>query len=513
MSRQKKMLRKAIPIDCLRENTQEGCLTGVFLEDYEGLRNSLRDAADLKFRIIHTAGNRKAAIFYYANLTDGGVVSQSLIKPLQEYQYALDPDYIAQNVINISEFKKEKEHQLIGNCLADGSVAVLLEGVPEAVIFNVLRIEHRSIERAQTEDVLIGPHESFSENLGDNLALLRRRLATPQLKIKEISLGTVSRTKVAIIYLEGIVQQKLVDEVEERLRRIDIDYVLGATMLSSFLEDEPLSLFPILRVTERPVRVVPVLAEGRVVIMADGDPGVLIAPSFAPEYIQSTEDYFERPIVATFLRFIRLIGLVISVFFPGVWIALVIFHHGILPHPLFTSIVAGREGVPLPTVLEMFILLFVFDIIIEASSRMPSRVGQALGIVGGLLLGQSAVQAGLVSTTLVIVVALTGVAIFTQPVPTFVNPIRLLKYPVVLAASLLGLFGLVWILIYIILQVSALRSFGYPYMYPMAPFYPKAEMDIFARLPLFWLQKRPKFLSPKNVKRMNVTAPRSGKGE
>ena len=513
MSRRRKMLKKAVPISCLRQNTEDGCLTGVFEVDYDGLRNALRDASDLQYRLIHTAGNRKIAIFYYSNLTDGGVVAQSLVKPLQDYEGSLDPKFIAQNVVSIGQYKMEKEHQLIGNCLADGSVAVLLEGSAEAVVFNVLRIEHRSIERSDTEDVLVGPHESFSENLGENLALLRRRLATPKLKIKELKIGTFSRTRVCIIYLDGIVQEKLVDEMEERLKRINIDYILGATMLTTFLEDEPHSLFPQVRFTERPSRVVPVLAEGRVVVMADGDPGALIAPSFAPEYIQASEDYFERPYVATFMRVIRLIGLFLSVFFPGAWIALVAFHHGIIPAPLFASIVAGREGVPLPTVLEMIVLLFVFDIIIEASTRMPNRIGQALGIVGGLLLGQSAVQAGLVSPTVVIVVALSGLSIFTQPSPTFVSPIRVLKYPIVFASSILGLYGFVLSIIYIVIKVTSVRSFGYPYMYPMAPFYPLQEADILARLPQFWYQVRSGFLAPKNVRRMDVTPARPGKGE
>jgi spore germination protein KA len=515
MRRRKKNLpRRAVPLGALRNRDDDSLeLSGVLENDTKKLQDYLGAAADLKTRLVHTAGDRRVAVLFYSNLVELNIVSHSIVRPLQQHAGSLSPELVAQKVINVPEYETANDYETLGISLADGSVAVLLEGMSQALVINVLSVEYRGIERSESEDVLIGPHESFSENLGHNIALLRRRLATPRFKVKPMQIGTVSRTKVVILYVEGVVQEKLVREMEERIKRIDIDYIIGATMLSSFLEDEPSSVFPLVRYTERPSRVVPALMEGRVGVMADGDPSVLIAPSFAPEYIQSSEDYFELPMVATFLRTIRLLGLLIALFLPAAWMSLTVFHQGILPPSLLASIVAGREGVPLPTVLEMIILLFAFDLILEASTRMPTRIGQALGIVGGLILGQAAVQAGLVSPTLVIVVALTGLAVFTQPSPTFVGPIRLIKYLVLVASSTLGLFGLVWAFIVMLIQSTSLRSFGYPYMYPMAPTDLEGGLDILVHPPLFWLTNRPKNLAARNRKRMDVSPPRPGKEE
>lgn len=488
-----------------------GELSGNLEQDCEELQKVICHAEDLQYTHIYTRGRRRAALFYYENTVDAALVSNGIIRPLQQYEHQLDAHVLAQAVISVPGKARERSLVSIAAALAVGKAALLLEGSVECLLVNVGNVKERTIERSESEDVLIGPHDSFSESLGANLALLRKRLNSPHLKYKVVKVGRVSATPVAIVFVESIVNDRLVQEVEERLCRIEIDYLYGKA-LNDYICDEPSAMLPLLRSTERPGRVVSALMEGRVAVIAEGDPGTLIVPSFAPEYLQSSEDYYERPQVATFLRLIRFLGLIISVFLPGIWIALVAFHHGIIPPPLFTSIQASREGVPLPTVLEMFVLMLAFDIIVEASTRMPMRVGQALGIVGGIILGQAAVQAGLVSPVMVIIVSLTGLAIFTQPSPATLGPIRLMKYPVLIVSSFLGLFGTTWAVIFIVLQVTSMRSFGYPYMYPLSPFNWRSEMDIFLRAPLFWLDKRPGLLS-RNITRAKVTPPYPGKGE
>lgn len=509
--REKRLIKKPKPLHELVKDVPEGKLSGNLDRDIEQLRNEICDAGDLQLRSIYTRGKRRAALFYFENTVSMVLISQSIIRPLQEYEHELNATLVAQAVLHVPSHSTETEFAQIAILLSQGQAALLLEGSTEGLSLNVTEVEHRGIERSESEDVLIGPHDSFSESIGKNLALVRTRVLSPDLKYQVIKVGRVSKTSVAIIYIENIVKPELVDEVVERVGRIDIDFAYGKT-ITDFICDEPSALMPLLRATERPGRLVAALMEGRVGILVDGDPSVLIAPTFAPEFLQSSEDYYERPLVATFLRVIRFTGLIISIFLPGLWIALAGFHHGVIPPPLFQTIQASREGVPFPTVLEAIVLMVSFDIVVEASTRLPNRIGQALAIVGGIILGQAAVQAGLLSPALVIIVSLTGLAIFTQPSPTTIGPIRLLKYPILAACSALGLFGLVWSTIFIIIQTVSMRSFGYPFMYPVAPFDFRGELDIFVRIPMFWLNRRP-HISTDNVKRMSATPPEPGKGE
>ncbi|MBS3937855.1 MAG: spore germination protein [Peptococcaceae bacterium] len=504
MQKTTRKMRKPVPVrELTKADIEKGQFSGNLKQDCDALRAVLSASADLKERTIKMSDGAPCAVLYFANLTNLALISESIIEPLQRHGGAQGILHIAEQVVHVPEYKAEGDIYQVACALSAGTVAVLLAGEAEALLLPLLELEQRPIERAIQEDILIGPHESFSESLGKNLAILRRRVGSPDLKIKQLMVGRRSRTTVAIIYLAEVAQPILVAEMEKRIQRIDIDFTYGINYLTDFLDDEPHSVFPTLRSTEIPVRVVAALMEGRIAVMAEGDGSALIAPTFAPEFLQASEDYFDRPLSATFFRFIRMVGLMISVFLPGTWLALVSFHHGILPTPLFNSIQSGREGVPLPTVVEIFVLILAFDLIVEASTRMPTRIGQALGIVGGIILGQAAVQAGLVSPALVIIAALTGLAIFTQPSITFISVLRLLKYPVLIAGSLLGIYGVVWALIFMLITVTAIRSFGYPYMFPVAPFNLEGELDIFIGVPKLWHAKRQKFLSPQNERRLD----------
>lgn len=512
--REKRQLIRPTPAREARHHLQEGVITGAFDRDCQAMAELLADCADLKTSLIHTSDGRRIAVYYFSSLVNLQLLSDNILKPLRQNEGRLTTERLRQCIINIPDTKTECTLDNIGGAMADGSVAVIADGVPVAILANILQYEHRGIERSQSEDVIIGPHQSFSESLGQNVALLRRILATPRFKVRTIMLGRISRTKIAIMYLEGVAQQKLVREAEERLSRIDIDYVPGASYLLEFLEDEPISLFPQVRVTERPTRVAGALSEGRIAIIGEGDPSTYIIPSFLPEYLQSSEDYYEKPLVGTFLRLIRLVSTIVAIFLPGLWISLVVFHHGIIPPPLFNSIVSGREGVPLPSVLEAFLLLMAFDIVVEASTRLPSAVGQAIGIVGAIILGQSAVQASLVSPTMTIVVSLSGLATYTQSSPSLIGPTRILKYLVLMMVSIFGIFGLIWAVILLAIQTASIRSFGYPFLFPLAPFNPRGGMEIFVKLPNYLLKWRPHFLAAHNERRMSDNLiPKPGKDE
>lgn len=512
--RKRKEIRKPRPVRETRSHLEEGVITGHFDQDYQALQQLFADSADLRSSVIRTRDDRRVALFFYADLTNQQVLSQNVIRPIQCHEGVLTTHILTERLISVPKSTAEKTLANVGPPMANGSVALIIEGVSEAVIVTIQQFSDRGVERSQSEDVLIGPHHSFTENLGKNLALLRRYLSSPRLKIKTLSLGRLSKTHVSIIYLEGVAQEKLVLEAEERLTRIDIDILPGASYLIEFLEEQQLGLLPQLKLTERPDRVIGALSEGRIAILAEGDPTCLVAPFFLPEAMQSAEDYYEKPLVATFLRWLRLLSAGLSIFLPGTWITLVSFHHGIIPPKLFSSIVTGRENVPFPTIIEAFLLLIAFDIVIEASTRLPSAVGQAIGIVGAIILGQSAVQASLVSPTMIIVVALSGLAVYTLPSPATVSAIRILKYFVLGISSILGLFGTIWAFIFITIKATSMRSFGYPSMFPVAPLNTRGWLDIFFKLPNTMLKKRPHFLAAENERRLNEgVTPYQGKDE
>ena len=289
-SKEKRLLKKPIAIKQKTRAVPDGYLTGNLDDDAQRLKQIVRDAGDLKCREIYTRGHRRVTLFYYAYMVDTMLLSQAIIRPIQEYPHEFDISRIAQSVLTVPTYTKERELTLLADALTEGMVVVLFEGSGEALTLGIKKVEHRGIERSESEDVLLGPHESFSENLNVNLALMRTKITSTDFKTKIVNVGKVSRTNIAILFVEGIVSEELVEEVEERLRRLDIDFISGAAHVAELICDEPTALLPVMRVTERPSRVIGSLMEGRVVIMGDGDPSGVIIPTFAPEYLQSSED-------------------------------------------------------------------------------------------------------------------------------------------------------------------------------------------------------------------------------
>lgn len=501
-SHRKNQLIKPKSVHCVQSTPSDGCFSGDFERDLQALQDILSDESDLKTNLIRTRDNHRIALLFYPELVNKGILTRSVIKPLQMMEAMPTVERVTEQVISVPETGSTRDLREAANTLFDGSVLLVIENVPLGVWAHIIQVEHRPIERSQSEDNIIGPHQNFSESLAQNVAMMHRILATPHLKIRSLEVGKLSRTKVAVMYVDGVAQPELVAEAMRRLERIDIDFITGAAYLRDFVEDQPTFLMPQVRVTERPIRVAAALVEGRIAIMAESDPTALIAPTFLPDFVQTSEDYNDKTLVAVFYRWLRILSGGLAVFLPGFWISLVSFHHAIIPAPLFQSIVAGREQVPMPTVLEMFLLLLAFDVVLEASTRLPSAVGQAIGIVGAIILGQSAVQASLISPTATIVVALAGLANFTQPSPTLLAPIRVAKYAVLAACSVFGLYGAVWAALFGIIRFTSLRSFGYPYMYPTGPFDPKGIQDIIIRRPIYNQQHRPHLLAPKNERRM-----------
>lgn len=383
-----------------------------------------------------------------------------------------------------------------------GEVALALEGLPGAILLSYKEWERRKPEEPPAEPVIRGPREGFTEALRTNTALLRRRLRTTSLKLEHLTIGRVTKSDVVVAYLSNVASPDLVREVRRRLSRIQIDAILESGYVEELIEDQPFSPFSQVQNTERPDIVAAALLEGRVAILTDGTPFALIVPTTFFQLWQANEDYYERFIISSALRLLRYFLLLSALVLPSLYIAIVTFHPEMLPTNLLLTIAATREAIPFPTLVEAIIMEISFEGLREAGLRLPRQVGPAISIVGALVIGQAAIQAGIASAPVVIVVAITGIASFAAPRYNAAISQRLLRFPLMFLAALFGLFGVVIGLVAIVIHLSSLRSFGVPYLAPLAPFSPTDSKDIVYRAPWWAMRWRPRLLARQNLERV-----------
>ena len=377
--------------------------------------------------------------------------------------------------------------------ILSGDALLLVDGTPAGLIVGTRGWQMRAISEPATEPVVRGPRDGFTENLRTNTAIVRRRIRDPNLRIDGMQIGTRSKTDVNIAYLKGVVKEGLVEEVKRRLERIRIDAVLESGYIEELIEDAPRTLFVTIQSTERPDKVAAAILEGRVAVFVDNTPFVLIMPTFFWQYMQASDDYYARYWVGSFFRIIRYISFVLSLTLTPVYVMLVSFHHEMIPTSLALTIASGRAVVPFPVLLEALLMEIAFALMREAGLRMPKPIGQAVSIVGSLIIGQAAVQAGLVSPFMVIIVAVTGIASFAIPSYAASFSIRLLRFPLLVAAGTLGLLGFAVVFFAFIIHALSLRSFGESYLAPASPFRPQDQKDIILRLPWWSVEQRPSF--------------------
>lgn len=384
-----------------------------------------------------------------------------------------------------------------------GQTVLFIDGLPQAIGLSIVGWEQRSVDEPQTEPVVRGPREGFIENVKTNLVLIRRRLKTSRFKVEDLTIGLLSKTDVKIIYLEGIADPKVVKEVKARLSRINTDIILESGYLEEYISDNWYSPFPQIQATERPDKVAAGLAEGQVAALVDGTPFALLMPITFFHLMQASEDYYARFQLGTFLRLLRIGAINVALLLPSIYIAIVTFHQEMIPTPLLLSLAKAREGVPLPAFAEAMLMEVVFEFLREAGVRLPRQVGQAVSIVGALVIGQSAVAAGLISPAMVIVVSLTAIASFAIPNYSAGISLRLLRFPIMFMAAALGLFGIMAALTAILIHLCSLRSFGIPYISPLSPFIFQDWKDFLIRLPVFAMSKRPKLIGYKDPGRQD----------
>ncbi|SOC39713.1 spore germination protein [Ureibacillus acetophenoni] len=412
-------------------------------------------------------------------------------------------DQILTEVIAITDSKKVKTLDELSFALLSGNSIFILDGEQTTLIMDTVGGEKRSIDEPQSESVIRGSRVGFVENINTNLSLIRKEIKDPNLRFDIHEIGRRSKQKLAVCYVAGIVNEDILDEVNRRLKTIDIDFAPDSGVVEQWIEDSFLSPFPQILDTERPDRLTYNILQGKIGILVDGSPFGLITPITLGDALLSIEDYNQRWLLGSLLRFLRYISAFIAVFLPAIYVALIAYHPGMIPSQLTFSIAATRENVPFPAIVEVLLMAVTFEILQEAGIRMPKAIGATIGIVGGIVIGEVAVSAGIVGPATVIVTSLTGIATFTIPNNSLAMAVRVIRYALLIGASILGLYGIILVFILLAIHVVNLKSMGIPYSSPFAPYFLGDLKNLLIRAPITTLTKRPPYLKTDDIKKIN----------
>ncbi len=476
-------------------------LSTVLSENVARFKALLSDGvnSDARFRELVCAGTPLCAV-YMEGMADDRKLSDFALRPCEAHEApagaTVDADYLIHSVLAVSQCDLEQRVEAILKAVATGMTAILIDGCDEAVLLETRGYPARQVDRTTNESVVIGAQEGFVESLRTNMTLMRRYVPSPRLITETISVGTGVPCQAALVYLDGVADAGVVSAVRDRLRRIGAASVQGLGAIQQHIEDSPWALLPQLLQTERPDRAASCVLDGQVVILADNSPYALAAPVTLFHQLHASDDSFSRWQYGTFLRLIRIMGMLISVFLPGLYIALTDYHMHLLPLSLLGSIAEARANVPFPILAEILIMEFSFYLINEAGTRIPQQIGSALGIVGALILGQAAVSASIISPILIIIVAITGLGNYAIPDYGFGIGLVICRLFVIFCGALLGLYGVCVAAFCLLTGLCGMRSLGCPYLAPIAPKRPH-NPDLFLRLPV-WMQRRPMFFAAKD---------------
>lgn len=505
----------AIPLEYQAvDPNQKDALKTILQENIQILKDTLGGSTDIVFREIRIGkeGIIKAGLIYTDGLTDTISLQDFIVETLMldikvdELEKKVSP---GQNLISVlkdfamtvGEIKEVTTFEVLYTSLLSGDTILLVDGYAQGLIISNKQWAERGVTEPSAQTVVRGPREGFSENLRINTALVRRKLKDPNLWVESKVVGTRTKTDVAMMYINGVVNDKIVKEVHLRLDQIDIDGILESGNIEELIEDSPFSPFPTVFNTERPDVVAAALLEGRIAILVDGTPFVLIVPALFVQFFQSAEDYYQRADIASFIRLLRFVSFGIALLAPALFIAITTFHQAMLPPALLISLTAQREDVPFPAFFEAILMEFTFEILREAGVRMPRSIGSAMSIVGAFVIGTAAVEAGVISAAMVIIVSITAIASFVSPTYDIAIAVRLLRFGFMGIAAMFGLFGITVGLIALILHLCSIRSFGVPYMSPKAPFNISDQKDTFIRLPKWKMITRPRLINQQNIVR------------
>lgn len=452
-------------------------------ENFKYLKSKLTPSFDVKYRKSEVNGI-KFGFVMLDGMCDNELITEQLMLPILNGDYGTsDGERVLETAADLISASIDKSIQFELNTavneMLSGNLLMFVEGAERAVLFGVQKFPKRSISEPDSETQEKGSKEGFSESFKDNVALLRRRIRTPVLKSEILEVGTTSKTRVCIVYLSDRVNEKILASVRKRIKNASFDVCLGAGYLESFLGNEKASFFSGVGSTERPDVLTAKLSEGKIGIITDGTPYALYVPHIFTEYFHSLDDYLKRPYYAFAIRTLKIASFFIGIFLPGIYVAICTFHQEVIPESMIFDICLQESFVPLPVMIEALIMHLVFEIVKEAGLRMPKSIGNAVSIVGALVIGDAAVSAGLVAAPMLIVIGLTAVSSFV--IPSLYDISSLLRAVLIIVGGISGFYGIMIAFAAVVINMTAVSPYGVPFTSPLSPTKTGAWRDLLFR--------------------------------
>ena len=491
-------------------------------DNLDFIKSQLGGSGDVKVHEFRFGENYEfgGALIFIDGLVNMDYITQGIMRPIISFPYSKTPlkkgpghgiNQISKTVLCSGDIEtKQYLGELISGILA-GDTVFLADSFQQGLVISTKGWDKRGVTEPETESVVRGPREGFTENFRTNTALIRRKIKSPKLRMEHMTIGRKTQTSVCIAYLDGIANDRVTQQVRSRLKQLDIDSVLDSGYLEEYIEDAPFSIFATVGYSEKPDVIASKILEGRTAILVDGSPFVLTVPFLFVEAFQTAEDYYVRSIYSSIMRLLRFFSYLIAIFAPAIYIALTTFHQELIPTTLLMTIASAREGTPFPAFVEAFVMVLSFEILREAGLRLPRPVGQAVSIVGALVMGDAAVSAGIVGAPMVITVAITAVAGFIIPEQN--DTISILRLIMMILSAALGGYGIAMGFLGILIHLGSLQSFGIAYF---NAFFPTRDMeDTFIRMPLWAMVKRPTRIAAGDVVRRHffVPPPKTGQAD
>ncbi|OAT83845.1 spore gernimation protein GerK [Bacillus sp. MKU004] len=456
-------------------------------ERIEKIKTGLYNTDDLKIREL-TFNEKSLFVLFVDSVIDNKNLQTYVIQPINEKREGkLENVVSANSIIEASDIEEALSAMVDGHCL------ILIDGAKDMHLISMPKVD-QNIKEPMNEKVIRGSHQGFNESITKNIHYIRERISNPRVTVKYANVGETTNTKYALVYVSELTNPDLLNRIENRISYIAADSIQSPGYFEEYLEDDSFSPFPQFLNTERPDRVAANLMEGRVALVMEGSPTVLIFPVTFFSFLQTTEDYNNRSFISSFFRIVRLFSFVIALCLPAFYIAVISFNYEIIPVEIIFSIKSSLEYVPFPPLIEAMIMQLTLELLREASIRLPNPIAQTIGVVGGLVIGTAVVEANLVSNTMVIVVAITAISSFVIPSNELSTSLRILGFPLMLMAALFGIYGIVIGLILIFIHISKLKSLGEYYFYPVAPLDVGRLKDTLIRVPIWMVKTRPKDL-------------------
>ncbi|MEC2334891.1 spore germination protein [Bacillus subtilis] len=479
---------KALQLIKELEDNQDRPISPNLKENLDNLTLLTEGCSDIVFRQFDFGNGLCGFIVYIEGIVKSEHIQDHALRPflmhlteqINEHEEAL------QNTLSISSVAIETIMSKVAASIIEGNAVLFADGHSKGLILNIKGGQRRSIEEPITESTIRGSREGRV-----NTALVRFRVKTFQLKMISFKIGTKTKTDVVLAYIDGLADPKVIDKAKKRIKKIKIDAVLESGYIEEFIEDDTYSPFPQLQYTERPDTVAAQLLEGRFAIFTDNTPFVLTGPITFWQLMQASEDYYERYLMSNLIRWLRYMFLFVALYLPAIYVAVITYHQDLMPTNLMFSVASAREPIPFPAIIEALIMEISFEALREAGVRLPKTIGQTVSILGALVIGTAAVEAGIVSAPMVIIVSLTGIASFTIPRFNLAISIRMLRFPLMFLASIFGIFGIMLGTIILVLHLCKLQSFGIPYLSGISPFKRDEVKDIFVRAPWWTMTRRP----------------------